>query len=253
MIIRDSERGLTLIRQTEHARLCAVIARAWGNDRFQAPEPRAPMIQAAAEHDNGWQEWEDTPQLNPETRQPYSYIDIPVDQHLEIYRRGIARAVSRDPYAGLIVSLHGSLLYSRFRKGQPGAAQFLAQQEQLRDRLIRELTDDPSRRSYTRQPRLLVNRDMLFGWDVLSLFVSHGAAWRSTFVCPTDYEGNQAEVKVRGGGERWRLNPFPFAETLELSISVTEIDAREFDDQKALRAALDGARRRELNVSIQPD
>nr|NIN11994.1 DUF3891 family protein [Gemmatimonadales bacterium]NIN49152.1 DUF3891 family protein [Gemmatimonadales bacterium]NIP06616.1 DUF3891 family protein [Gemmatimonadales bacterium]NIS66348.1 DUF3891 family protein [Gemmatimonadales bacterium] len=86
----------------------------------------------AAEHDNGWKEWEDTPRLNPQTLRPHSYSDIPVDQHLEIYRRGIERTARRDRYAGLMVSLHGSLLYSRYRSGQPGAAQFLAEQEARR-------------------------------------------------------------------------------------------------------------------------
>lgn len=253
MIIRVSERGLTLIRQTEHARLCGVMARAWGNDRFHPPEPRTPMLRAAAEHDNGWEEWEDAPRLNPETRRPYSYIDIPVDQHLEIYRRGIAHAVGLDPYVGVIVSLHGSLLYSRFRAGQPGAAQFLAQQERLRSRLIQKLAKDPSRGPYARRAVLAVNRDMLFGWDVLSLLISHGAAWQNTIVCPTDYDGNKARVKVGGGGERWWLDPFPFREPLELSISVSEIDAKTFTDQNELREALGGAHRRELIAVIEPE
>ncbi len=252
MIIRDSERGLTLIRQTEHARLCGVMAHAWGNDRFQPPEPRIPVIEAAAEHDNGWQEWEDAPRLNPESRQPYSYLDIPVDQHLEIYRRGIARAVSRDPYVGLIVSLHGSRLYARFRAGQPGATEFLSQQESLRDRLIQGLASDPGLEPYTRPDVLEVNRDLLFGWDVLSLLISHGAAWQSTVVCPTDYEGNRVEVTVGGGGERWQLNPFPFREPLELSVAVAEIGAKSFADQEALREGLEGARRRKLEVVIEP-
>ncbi len=132
MIIRESARGLVLIRQTEHARLCGVMAQAWGNERFEPPRPLDAMRNAAAEHDNGWKEWEDTPRLNPQTLRPHSYSDIPVDQHLEIYRRGIERTARRDRYAGLMVSLHGSLLYSRYRSGQPGAAQFLAEQEARR-------------------------------------------------------------------------------------------------------------------------
>lgn len=252
MIIRDSERGLILIRQTEHARLSGVMAHAWGNDRFQPPEPRIPMILAAAEHDNGWHEWEDAPRLNPESRQPYSYIDIPVDQHLEIYRRGIARAVRRDPYVGLMVSLHGSLLYARFRAGQPGASGFLSEQEGLRGRLIHELAGDPGRAPYIRPDVLEANRDLLFGWDMLSLFISHGAAWQSAFVCPTDYDGNRAEVRVEGGGERWWLNPFPFREPLKLSIAVTELDARSFAHQVALREELERVGRRTFEVIIEP-
>lgn len=67
MIIRADEGGLTLIRQTEHARLCGDMARAWGIDGFEPVQPLEAVTWAAAEHDNGWAEWEDTPQLNPRT------------------------------------------------------------------------------------------------------------------------------------------------------------------------------------------
>src|SRR3972149_138763 len=120
MIIRADDRGLMLIRQTEHARLCGEMARSWGNEHFEPVEPLERVAWAAAEHDNGWAEWEEAPRLNPETRRPCTYTDIPIDQHQEIYRRGIGRAIAHDRYAGLLVSLHGSLLFSRFPSGPPG-------------------------------------------------------------------------------------------------------------------------------------
>lgn len=158
-----------------------------------------------------------------------------------------------DPYVGLIVSLHGSLLYSRYRAAQPGAAEFLAEQEALRSRLIEGLARDPNLARHTGEDALGINRDMLFGWDVLSLFVSHGSAWQDTFVCPTDYAGGRAQVKVRGGGERWWLEPFPFRAPLELSIAVTETADREFRDQDTLRQALVEGRRRQLTITLEPD
>src|SRR3972149_5401342 len=122
MIIRADDRGLMLIRQTEHARLCGEMARSWGNEHFEPVEPLERVAWAAAEHDNGWAEWEEAPRLNPETRWPCTYTDIPIDQHQEIYRRGIGRAIAHDRYAGLLVSLHGSLLSCRLRAGAPGRA-----------------------------------------------------------------------------------------------------------------------------------
>src|SRR3990172_8223829 len=172
-----------LIRQTEHARLCGEMARSWGNEHFEPVEPLERVAWAAAEHDNGWAEWEEAPRLNPETRRPCTYTDIPIDQHQEIYRRGIGRAIAPDRYAGLLVSLHGSLLYSRFRSGQPGGQDFLEGQRSGQRRVGGEKEGgvgggwgrggraERVLGSCGGEPRLSTNRDLVFGWDTLSLFL----------------------------------------------------------------------------------
>ena len=61
---------LVVIRQTDHAFLAGFFAREWGNEQFSKPEPNASFCLAAAEHDNGWSEWELQPELDPKTRLP---------------------------------------------------------------------------------------------------------------------------------------------------------------------------------------
>lgn len=252
MIIRETAKGLTLIRQAEHARLCGVMAEAWGAGGFEAPQPREAVVLAAAEHDNGWKEWESTPRLNPETRRPFTYMDIPIDQHLAIYRRGIARALVLGAYAGLLVSLHGSLLYSRFRRGQPGATSFLAEQKALRERLTEELRRDPRYADHCDSEAVTANRDLLFGWDALSLFLCHGQAWEDHLDFPPSRGSERRPVGVEGGADRWTLQPYPFRGPLTLSIYVTEIAAKGFEDEGALRAALTAARSGQIDVTIEP-
>ncbi len=252
MIIRADEGGLTLIRQTEHARLCGDMARAWGSDGFEPVQPLEAVIWAAAEHDNGWAEWEDTPQLNPRTGRPYTYIDIPIDQHQEIYRRGIARAIARDPYAGLLVSLHGSLLYSRFRSGQPGAAEFLEEQGGVQRRLVDEMRADPALRPFCEEDALSTNRDLVAAWDTLSLSLCHGAAWVDHLQLPCDYRGSQARVAVTRRGEGWVLDPYPFRTTpLALSAAGLYTSRTEFQADSELQEVLKAAQQVRLLFIIQ--
>jgi hypothetical protein len=251
VIIRADDRGLTLIRQTEHARLCGEMARSWGNEQFAPVEPLDRVAWAAAEHDNGWAEWEEAPRLNAKTGRPYSYADIPIDQHREIYRRGIGRAIAHDRYVGLLVSLHGSLLYSRFRSGQPGAQDFLEEQQSVQRRLMDEMRTDPAVRSFCEEPRLSTNRDLVFGWDTLSLFLCHGTAWADQLELPGDYHGRRVRVAVARRKARWILDPYPFRITpLILSAAALRTERTRFADESELCEAFDAAEKVALDFEI---
>lgn len=252
MITREADDRLILIRQTEHARLCGVMASRWGASGFASPEPLEPLTIAATEHDNGWQEWEDAPHLNRETHRPHTYIDIPIDQHLAIYRRGIARTLVLDPYAGVMVSLHGSLLYSRFREDQPGAADFLSEQQALRERLIEQLAEDHRYADYCDSETMTANRDLLFGWDALSLFLCHGEAWEDSLEFPTGRGPERARVRITQRDGRWRLDPFPFREPLAISIATVALESVRFESAGQMREALQQAAPGVVNVRIEP-
>src|SRR5690349_25096937 len=101
MIIQEQGEHLVLIRQTDHAVLAGHFARELGSDGFALPQPQDSFILAATEHDNGWNEWELLPEIDPVTFLPYSFMSIPTRDHIELYQRGIERVVKADHYAGL--------------------------------------------------------------------------------------------------------------------------------------------------------
>lgn len=252
MIIRADGRGLTLIRQTEHAHLCGEMTEAWGNEGFEPVRPLGAVALAAAEHDNGWAEWENTPRLNPETGRPYTYIDIPIDQHQEIYRRGITRVIARDRYAGLLVSFHGSSLYSRFRSGQPGAKEFLEEQRGVQHLLLDAMRVDSGLRAFCEERVVTTNRDLVFAWDTLSLFLCHDDAWMDFLVSPCDYSGGRTRMAVARQGDAWVLDPYPFRVTpLALFAKALRTDRTEFEDDADLRTALEDAEEVELAFTIR--
>jgi len=79
MIIQQTNDPMLVIRQTDHAILSGFFAREWGNDAFPRPEPFASFCLAAAEHDNGWQEWEMAPGVDPKSFAPYTFMSVPTD------------------------------------------------------------------------------------------------------------------------------------------------------------------------------
>ena len=111
MILQDHGDHLVVIRQTDHATLAGFFAREWGNEVFIRPEPFDSFRLAAAEHDNGWSEWELNPTIDPATFSPYTFMSIPTAEHIEIYKRGIDRIVQEDRYAALLAAVHAAGLY----------------------------------------------------------------------------------------------------------------------------------------------
>ena len=106
MIIRQQNGPLVVIRQTDHAYLSGFFARELGNEAFQRPGPFDSFCLAAAEHDNGWQEWEMLPGVDPKTFVPQTFMTVPTEEHIALYQRGIERTVKADLYAGLLVAGH---------------------------------------------------------------------------------------------------------------------------------------------------
>ena len=89
MILQQDD-PMVVIRQTDHAFLAGFFAREWGNETFTRPEPFASFCLAAAEHDNGWQEWELAPGVDPKTFVPYSFMT----QSNAQYRKSTLRCTS---------------------------------------------------------------------------------------------------------------------------------------------------------------
>ena len=55
----------------------------------------------------------------PTSGRPLNFLDVPVPAHLAFYRAGIAAITDEDPYAGLLVSMHGAGIYRQRYGAQP--------------------------------------------------------------------------------------------------------------------------------------
>ena len=117
MIVRDAGDAWHVVLQTDHAELSEEVARAWA-DRGPRHES---VVLAARRHDDGWATWERSPMVDGDGK-PVTFLDVHVPAHLAFYRAGIAAVSDEDPYAGLLVSMHGAGIYRQRYGSDPTLA-----------------------------------------------------------------------------------------------------------------------------------
>jgi hypothetical protein len=247
MIVQEQGDELILIRQTDHAMLSGFFAREWGSELFRRPEPFESLRLAAAEHDNGWRDWELQPKIDPRTRLPYSFMSLPTEEHMDLYQRGIERVVKSDRYAGLLVSLHASGLYDRARATIPGYSAkyikatesdlvntFLQNLKLQQLRLKVDLRADPAIRDFVQDKLLENNARRLEALDRLSLYFCMSSEPHDATIdaVPIDDQGSEVDWDLRADGPNSvSIGPYPFKrEPLQFSILTRRVPKRMYSD-----------------------
>jgi hypothetical protein len=253
MILYEQDNEVVIIRQTDHALLSGFFAREWGNDQFSQPEPFESFRLAAAEHDNGWQEWEILPKVDPATLLPYSFMSIPTEAHIALYQHGLERILKVDHYAALLVSMHCALLYDRARATMPGySAKYVRSNEthmvtdfvqRLRLQQLRlkvDLRTNPATKVFTEDTYLQANLQRLEALDRLSLYFCLPTLGDSTIEgVPVNDQGSEADWELRREDGTIMLAPYPFRrEPLSVSILARRVPKRRYADDREFQNTL---------------
>ncbi len=219
MIVRDAGDTWQIVLQPDHAVLSEQLCTAWGSEDLVAPAPLKPLVISSRRHDDGWAVWERSPSLDVETGRPRSFLDVQVPLHLHFYRACISAVTEEDPYAGLLVSMHGAGIYRGRYDSQPSLRlthaddvrelvdSFVAEQEEGYPDRIDELGLDDDER--------WVNYRFLQVFDRLSLYFCmkdlDGGESDSLEPVPSDYAGAEAAIAIEPLGP-WAvsMDPFPF-------------------------------------------
>jgi hypothetical protein len=241
MLLRADGDDVIAIGQPAHAWLSGQLARAWGNERFGAFEPWEEVCLAAEQHDAGMAAWEGRPTLNPDTGRPRSFMELTLDEHLEIWRSAAPLVIPQSRYAALLVSMHGTTLYERRNLDRLEAAEvkqveaFLAGQRELQERLLAGLRADPRTAAAAREETVRRNQRLVWTWDSLSLGLLLG--WAPFELEAVPAADGEVDVQVRDG----TLEPWPFgAPHVDLRCEGRRLGGR-FDDEQAMRTALEAA------------
>lgn len=254
MIVQQQADPLIVIRQTDHAYLAGFFARELGNEAFPKPEPFSSFCLAAAEHDNGWQEWELAPGIDPKSFSPYTFMSVPTEEHVALYQRGIERVVKADLYAGLLVAGHCMELYDRAHATMPGySAKYVKSEEQhtandfvqrLRLQQLRlkvDLRSNPDFKPYTSENLLKANQARLEALDRLSLYFCLGSHNDIAIeAVPVGDDEREVDWELRSvGGNEFSLAPYPFRrDPLQFSILARRIPKMRYTDDADLQKAL---------------
>jgi len=233
MIVSSRNGALQLIRQTDHAALAGHLAQHWGRPPFDRLEPLEAVVIAAAQHDNGWTEWDNRPKINPATHQPYQFWELPVEEHLTFYFRGVEGVIDLDRYAGLLVSMHCSGLYNgRFgtdpslmvRQFTPAMQRtiddFLGRLETQRGRLREQLREMGTPESWLEEGRIWKNYKLLQIFDRLSLYLCLPPLAQRTLGPAPTAEGKDVELALQPRGQnKIHISPYPFdVDPLEVTV-----------------------------------
>jgi hypothetical protein len=244
MLLRRDRDGVLAIGQPAHAWVSGQFARAWGNDGFGSVEPWEEVCLAAEQHDAGMAAWERRPTLNPQTGLPRSFMELPLDEHLEIWWSAAPLVLSQSRYAALLVSMHGTALYERrdLSRLEPGDREhvqaFLAGQRELQAHLLAGLDADPE--------AVRRNQRLIWTWDSLSLGLLLDWAPFELEAVPT--ADGEVDIAVTDG----TLDPWPFgADELTVRCEGRRLGGP-YEDEDAMRAALADAPWVTLELTARP-
>jgi hypothetical protein len=235
MVLREDGAGVLAIGQPSHAWLSGQLARAWGNARFGSLDPYEELCLAAEQHDIGMADWDLVPSRNPQTGRPHSFIEMPIEVHMQLWREAPRRLLAQSRYAALLVSMHGMRLYemrdlSRLSAADAAAVtDFLATSRAFQRELAASLGVDDA--------QLRRNSDLIWTWDFLSLALCLDWAPCKAKAVPSA-EG-PVELTLAPDGT---LEPWPFTkQAVSLRVEGRRLTERYDADQK-LAAALASAR-----------
>lgn len=218
----------------EHTAMCGQMARAFGNDRFEAPAPFDEVVYIVENHDRGWDNYDRNPGIDPTTHLPYIMVRTPMPDLVKTNRGSPDFNETHDPYCGLLSSMHTVGLYN----GRYGFSAFvartqsstsidvakdhrqlidtmLAYEEGRQTRIKSELAANTATQDWIAPPHLFQNYKQLQFFDTLSLYFHlRHASERGEQVylhVPMNAEEDATLVLKKVDERVYRLDPYPFA------------------------------------------
>ena len=242
MIIAPTSGQWLVITQNDHAALASELLSLWRTDDLPTHPRRRELLFAAREHDNGWREADSAPSCRRPDGRPHDFISFPRDLRGEVWRRGTARYLTREPYAAALILRHARHLH-RSHRADPTWDDVFKYWQELDEELTSEHGFD------------VAELDLDYRWidltDRLSLAVCHRRTEKIEahgFTAEAEFE-SEADVLE---GNTLHITPFPLAGTTTLQVSCRLIPDRTYRGDADLATELALARWRHCTVQIAP-
>ncbi len=271
MLRMESESGWWLITHRDHARLAGDFAAEWGNAFFRTPAPRERVLHGIASHDDGWMARDARPSITREGKPSafstelvgkYSaFEEIDLKEYLAVREQAVRVIAEKDPYAGLLISMHTYNLLTEHadrstitRDDLRMLDAFLDRQRAYQSELDAKVAAD---RSLTKEEksgeRIVENFRLLQACDNLSLLACVAFSSPSHLLHPLAMnDGSSKEVRVLPLADRhFRLSPWPFTEKeLRFFLPVRHVGRKFFATSGQLEEAYTLAQEKTLTVTL---
>ena len=265
-----------LIAQHDHALLAGRFAARIGKAPFVPLRPFREAVDGVSLHDCGWPVHDERPTLNDKGL-PLHVLESPMAVAIRVWSESARRAAEKDPYSGLLVSLHVMALsfiaqthdptpHERFRDAKDLFVlnKFQHRQAELQEDLRRRLgmrTDLPLRHGLAKpgvneaEDLLLFNYNLLKTCDRLSLDLccSEPLFEEVEDVYPRPSISPLTLKLGHLGPGAMTVDPWPFdVERIDDEVACRIVPARPFDSEAAFQDALRQAPPDVLRVSLRP-
>jgi uncharacterized protein DUF3891 len=220
LIVRKSGKSIQLVTQPDHARLSRQIMERCVP--LQTRTRRDTILFAIGEHDNGWEEEDAAPRVNPVTGEVVDFMTAPAEMRQRVWPRAVAR-LSANPWAAALVAQHAITIYDRHCRDADWSL-FFEQMQSARDELVRATGMPLS--------ELMADYGFVRLADLISL----------TFCTGWSDEQRIGHWRIQQSGERVVVTPDPFAGAeIPMTVPARELRNEVFPSDVALRDALGGA------------
>ena len=257
IVVEERDNTWRLVTQPEHARLAGELAQRWARPTTLPPAAWPRFVDAVRRHDEGWADAEREPAVDERGR-PHTFKTLPTADHADIWRRTVKRLADADPYAGLLIALHGRWLYTKMarpkHRDDPAAVALLDELATRIDNLLTTLGRDEPALADALAPQALDTARRLLGLlDAWSLMLAGGLS-PGRFPEPVAFDAETAQFEIEPGASAVRVAPWPFAapEPFDLAIAARWIPARRYRNALDVASTLRKADVGQLRFRVIP-
>lgn len=248
MMVQPAPKGEQhfLCSMREHNALCGQFVKAFGNEQFERCEPFEEMAYVVSHHDNGWDQFDAAPELDPKTGLPCGIgASAPASGSGITGRLSAEVNEDHDPYCGLLASMHSWGLYnerygfSDFRVRPGGSLSvptpesgpvrelvlgMLSGEVDRQNRLKDEVGGVGERHDWVDEAHVVQNYKQLQFFDTLALYFHlrhEDERGEEVFINVPMTAAQDATITATPKGDGvFALDPFPFAgDRLEVTCS----------------------------------
>jgi hypothetical protein len=259
ILLHRPDNAPRFVQQIDHAEGAGQLAQQWQRPADWPEAIWQRFVEAVHRHDDGWRELETAPALDP-TGRPYSFKNLPTDQHVAVWQRGIDEQAAQDPYRGLVLALHAHWLYTQLARNEDEAEEAAAQQflnwvDQRIDELVQQLSEaGPAEQHAVAPNQLDLARRLIGFFDMISLILL-GALEVNDWPEPLPFGEHCESLRIHlpHGSPDLAIEPWPFVDhEVRVTVPAYDLDEENFESPERLGQQLQQTDPLKLQYTIRP-
>lgn len=223
-----------VITMDQHTALSAQFAEHYGNEGFEAVEPRVEMVHMIGHHDAGWRELDATALRDPSTGLPYNLVETPFEHLIKTGSASPDFNGAFHAYCELMSSMHcwglyngrygmsDKVLLDGLAENNRAVADTMLDHEFARQQSLKSTLDsDPETATWIEESHLFQNYKQLQFFDTFALYfncVHESEREKASFIHVPMSATEDTKVAIEPVGDGvYAMDPYPFNQDFDIS------------------------------------